>query len=549
MRIEARAVWSAFLTCSLAAPSLGEGLIYTLTPQFGRGALQVELVWDTEKRTQSVLRIAERWGQIDDVAGMIHGLSAQGGRLRREGSLFVIEHAANAQIAIRYIVQPGRAKFDDWRYSQHPITTDKFFHGVGAAFLLTPNSGSRMPSHYEVSLRWRLEAGQKAVASWGAGRGLAARLSVADLRDSVYLAGDLQLKTVDQGGRSVTIAMVDAFDFKLDEFARMTLEIIRRQVTFMREAAFPDFVVTAIPVGAPLNAGDSRLQGSGLFNSFALWVAPGAKLNDAVELLFAHELFHFWNGRRLPAQEPERLVYWFVEGFTDYYALRILYESGYWDTATFVKWINRRLREYQENPAIHARNDEIERDYWSKRNTVGEMAYQRGLLLGLRWHRMAQSQGVAEGVDKLFRRLLQRADAGGFELTNEAIRSAGVETLGAWFGPEFDRHVLRAEAVSVPADALAPRLLGRPSEIFAFDLGWDSKASLDQKKIVGLRAGSAAARAGTIEGATMLGWSLHSDVDRKIKLTLRIDGKTRQIEYFPRGEKQSAMQFHVSGPP
>lgn len=530
-----------------AVPAVAETLIYTLTPQFGKGALTVELVWATGNRTQSVLRIAERWGQIDDVSGMIKGFGVIGGQaMRAEGGLYVVKHAPNSELTVRYNVEPGRDKFDDWRYSQHPITTKKFFHGVGTAFLITPNTGSNMPNEYEVSLRWRVESSHKAVASWAVGRTVAARLSVADLRDSVYFAGDLQIKKVDDGGRSVTVAMVDDFDFTLDSFAKMTVEIIRRQVEFMRETAFPDFVVTAIPVGEPLKEGDSRLQGSGLYNSFALWVAPGARLNDAVEHLFAHELFHFWNGRMLAARQPERLVYWFIEGFTDYYALRILYESGYWSAATYTKWVNRHLHEYYENPAMTARNDEIERDYWNKRNTVGEVAYQRGLLLGLRWHKLAKNNGVVEGFDKLFRLLVQRGRDSGLQVSNDSIRAAGVDAMGSWFGAEFDRYVTNAEMIDPLADALAPKLKGVATQVYAFELGWDAKRSLEKKKIAGLVKGSAAEQAGLFEGADMLGWNLHGDVDRKIKVTLRVGNKAREIEYYPRGKSRSMIQYRVA---
>ena len=60
------------------------------------------------------------------------------------------------------------------------------------------------------------------------------------------------------------------------------------------------------------------------------------------------------------------LVYWFTEGLTDYYALRILRESGFWKQRLYAKWINRHIREYFHNPAIGATNDQIRKEFWSR---------------------------------------------------------------------------------------------------------------------------------------------------------------------------------------
>ena len=122
-------------------------------------------------------------------------------------------------------------------------------------------------------------------------------------------------------------------------------------------------------------------------------------------------------------------MYWFSEGLSDYYALRILFESGRWSAGKYAKWINKHIAEYQHNPARNADNDAIRRGYWSKRNTVGEVAYQRGLLLGLRWHKLARDNGQRDGLDRLFKTLVQRARTRGFKLSNAKIRRAGVELL------------------------------------------------------------------------------------------------------------------------
>lgn len=48
---------------------------------------------------------------------------------------------------------------------------------------------------------------------------------------------------------------------------------------------------------------------------------------------FTHELFHLWNGKSIRSSGPED---WFTEGFTNYYALKALYQAGMLDEASFL---------------------------------------------------------------------------------------------------------------------------------------------------------------------------------------------------------------------
>ncbi|MBU0638505.1 MAG: hypothetical protein KKB50_06535 [Planctomycetes bacterium] len=520
-----------------------EVLNYVLRPQPADRELEVELTWQTRGRNTSILSVSRRWGQVRDVAGLLRDVSfSQVHSAQRDQNRWLIRHPRGATITCRYRVDSDRQKLD-WDGTHYPVTTATFFHGLGNAFLLVPDHGDGAARRLQVTLRWELPEEWTGVCSWGTGRHVGARLDPADLRHSVYLAGRLITKTVQRDGHSVTVAALDRFDFELDDFAQMAAAIVAGQCAFMGETQFPPFVVTAVPVGEAVKAGDSRLSGAGLYQSFALFMAPNSTLTDAIEHLFAHELFHYWNGRLLGAEQPERLVYWFVEGFTDYYSLRILHESGHWTAAQYAKWVNRHLQEYHRNPAQHARNEDIEKNYWSERETVGEVAYQRGHLLGLRWHRLAREHGVSTGLDRLFKTLVERGRGGTFKLSNSRIRQAGCELLGDWFADDFDRFVLEAETVDVPKNALEPELAGHITAVYEHELGFERDRSLKERRVRGLRRGSHAEKAGLREGDELAGWSLYGDPNRKAELKIMRAGRIMTISFYPRGAREDMLQF------
>ncbi len=530
-----------------------ESLIYTISPRFGEGRTQVELTWETRGRTTSVLSVAQRFGKIENVAGLLSGVRIDGGKsIKRDGSLWIVTHATNATLEVRYEVGSKIKSFDEWDAQQLPIASADFFHGIGSAFLMTPNSHPGTPAEFEVALRWVLPAGYKAACSWGGtARSVAGRMKPADLKQSAYLAGKIQTKTREVDGLKVSVALVDAFPFSAEEFADFSARIVKAECDFMGETDFPEFLVTLIPVGRPLREGETRIAGSGLYHGFSLFLAPQSPLGDGVEHLFAHELFHYWNGRLLAAADPERMVYWFIEGFTDYYALRILHESKIWSDATYAKWLNKHIREYAANPSRNASNGEINESYWTQRDSVGQVAYQRGLMLGLRWQHLSKvrsgggskAAGKGAGLDRWVRSLIDRARAGHYEISNAELRKTGTQSLGDWFSAEFDKYVEQAATVEVPPDCLAPGLAGTATSVFEHDLGFDRARSLKEKRVRGLRAGGPADKAGLREGDELVSWTIPGGGDEATRLEIKRDGRARTIEYFARGEARSVLQF------
>lgn len=521
----------------------GRGLAYVLTPLPDEGRLRVEITWDDPGRRASRLAALERWGSVDDVPGLLSEVTFDPpATARQEGRRWIITHPVGKPVVCRYTVKADHPD-GDWSYSFHPLLTRDYFHGIGATFLLTPELPDGQPRDIPTTLRWELpKRWRGAVCSWGTGPACAARMTASDLTHSVYLAGDLTLVTRTVMDRPLTVALRDKFAFDADALADLAAGIIEDERRFMEDRDFPPYLVTAIPLGEVLPRGSSRLQGTGLYRSFAAFAAPKATLGEPIEHLFAHELFHYWNGRILDREPPPERVYWFSEGFTDYFALRILYASGRWNASRFAEWINRHVAGYFRNPARNATNDDIQRNFWRQRETVGEIAYQRGCLLALRWHFLARQHGVSGGVDLLFRALVHRAQETGFRISNERLRDEGVNLLGEWFGPDFDRFVTRAETIELPADALAPDFTGTVKPIYSYDPGFDETSYAD-KRVRGLKPGSSAEQAGLRDGDELLGWDVRPDPDFKAKVTVRRGALKQTIAYYPRGERYDVLQF------
>lgn len=534
---------------SASSPTVAsERLAYTFTPAPDEGIIRVELRWQTGDREQSTLAIQPHWASVPDIPMLLKQVSVTAGKFRREENRWIIDHQPSAEIRCEYEIR-GESQ-PDWDGSYYPIVTNDHFHGIGETFLITPNDDDASSNEYDISIDWKLPgAWPRAASSIGVGKHVSATLTLRDLRNAIYLAGHIQTRTQIVLDQPVTVAVAGEFEFSADELLSLCARIIGAERNFLPEAPLPAYLITAVTIGRPLPKGSTSMGGTGLHNSFALFLPPKAESNDALQHLLAHELFHHWNGRVLDREQPEELVYWFSEGLTEYYALRLLYESGIWDVNTLCTWINRHIAAYHRNPAKNATNEEILQEFWTKRKTVGQAPYQRGVLLAIRWHALAQQhdRGVrassTPGIDALFHELLRQAINDDTKITNDRIRAAGIEKLGNWFADEFDRFVIEAETIEVPPDALAPAIVGKPATIYEFALGFDRDRSIAERRIIDLVPDSPAAEAGLQENDELTSWSIGDDPDHPVRLDIRRDDKTKTIRYVPRGQEIRVLRF------
>ena len=180
-----------------------------------------------------------------------------------------------------------------------------------------------------------MEAGWKVASSFSVEPEEAsdATTTIHDFCQAVFLAGELRLLRRDIHGAPLWIAIAGTdWGFTDEAFADTAAKVVAAQRGFFADYAWPYFLISVIPVGR-YNPRSTSKGGTGLTNSFAIFMTPktGLALDEdgrGVPWLLSHELFHLWNGHRYRLEEPDQLGYWFSEGFTDYYARRLLLRAG-----------------------------------------------------------------------------------------------------------------------------------------------------------------------------------------------------------------------------
>jgi predicted metalloprotease with PDZ domain len=499
----------------------------------------------------TVFEVDENWGGVANAAELaldVRVVDASGQSLaiqKPQPHQWQVRAEASERLTASWHLAANDFQADsNPRVHYQPILTPTLFHMIG-------NLGLLQAQHLtddrprRIAVRWRgfQEAGWKVASSFSldpAGFEITAPLH--EVRNAVYLAGALRIYEVDVRGRPVGVAMAgEEWSFRDEDFLADVQTIVAAERAFFADDDFGFYLVSLIPVGVA-NPQSRSLGGTGLVQSFALFLQPDTRLGSrtgeefSVHVLLAHEMFHHWNGRIIGRADPEELVYWFSEGFTDFYARRILHRAGYGGSEEYASNLNRKLRDYWLSPACTASNAEIQTDFW-RNPDVGQLPYLRGDLVALLLDaEIRRSSDGAQSLDDFMRDAVERGRAGE-RVSTDSLLARVEEWTDAAFAQRLWEIVVEGRMVTIDAELFAPCFELTFEDMPAFDPGFDVAASMTDRVVRGLRADSAAALAGLRDGQPIVGWSMMPGrADVPIELTVQEKGEERTVRWQPQGQ-------------
>lgn len=428
--------------------------------------------------------------------------------------------------------QPG-AYFRPW-------LSPREFHGIGTTLWAYPAQYGKTVS---ASLHWTLPPGWTFCGSFGAGQADQSFTGTLEqFLASAYLAGDYRLRTVRAAGQPVTLALRGKA--RDDALAAVAGRIVGAEREFWGDGDAAYFLVALIPAGGAGGTAESRGDGGGveLTHAVLLFGDTGRSPDFRLEYVLAHEMFHTWNAGEIRSDG----LYWFSEGFTDYYARLLLLRAGLISADEYARDVNRVVREYAQSPARGRPGGEAARDFYAG-SDLSRLPYQQGMLLAARWNaQISVATGGRCSLDDAMRDLRRTARADDAPVTAQDVAGAVLK-----YAPHADpvgdvRRVVDAGGMLAPEPgALGPGFALRPVKVSPFEAGFDARATLDARVVSGVRPGSRAFWAGLRDGQEVLActpWT-PGDAQGRIAVTVRDAGGPRDIEWTPAGDPVLVPQF------
>lgn len=514
----------------------------------------VEISLDVRGRDtgETAFALCEDWHRMSTCQERVLGFTVHDSKGRAlaldapEPRIRVVRHAPRETLRASY-----RLRSDETAGGSAPLTRPDFFQVLGHS--LASPAHLRPSDRHRFRARWRglKRAGWSAASSFGLGERARYEGTLQDFRHSLWVAGRLRLLSARVRRAPVHVAVAgDDWGFSDLELQRLLLTLVTEMRGLMDDWDHPPLLVAVAPWGEK-KPGSTSMTGSGFVNAFSLLLTPGSTLQVArghgadVLRFLAHEMFHQWTGRRIPEDEPERAGEWFFEGFTDYYARRLLRRTGLIDTAAAVGDLNRVLARYWLNPFRNVKGVEA---VYGREQDLEHLSYQRGDIVAVLLDaEIRRTSAGRKSLDDVMRAVLVEAlrTRTGFD-TERLLRIFTGDTSPA-FVETLRRVVVDGETPVLGAPQVGPCLQAGEQRLGRFELGFDFQASRQSGVVAGVVPGSAAHAAGLRDGQKLLGWSFGGS-DPATPVELRVDGGEgpRRLSYLPNDGSVSAPRLSLA---
>jgi predicted metalloprotease with PDZ domain len=529
---------------------------YSVAPVMEGGALTglaVELRFAGDADGETLVQLPDEWAGADSLWRHLGDVRVDGaGSTRPEGpNGHRIAHAPGAPLTVRYRVSSaydGEPGFGFQKARPLILPGWFFFHGEGV--FAVPEGRDDSPATFawrDVPAGWTIASDLDYLARERAG-------TVTDISESASIgAPDLVVIERQVGGAPLRLATRGSWSFQPAELADAVAAIVDAENRFWGEPGRP-FLVPLAPLGG--SSSGYSFGGTGRTDAFSIVATPGFGLALASHFL-AHEYMHTWNARELGGHRSsdEGMGYWFTEGWTDFYAARILLRAGLWTPADYAAELNTVLMRYAASPARTAPNAELAERFWSDQ-AFEKMPYDRGHLLALRLNgRIRRETAGRADMDDVMQaqRAMARAQAGQPGRMDAATLFPAIarDRFAVDVSDEIARHVDRGEPILLPADLFGAcasiQTLSQPDFHRGFDLAATEAAG---GVIAGTDAASPAYAAGLRDGMRIIRREAGTPGDPTIEYAYRVDdgGTERVIRYLPAGRGTVTFQRVTLGP-
>jgi len=547
MRFFLAVIFFAFLTsCSSApqTPQSTDSVHYVIEPTVfeAKPALHFHLSFTGTQTGRTFLELPSQWASESDYFKDLKELKVITPKVLMENGakpyIKILSHKPQEVIEISYILTEQKPHGDQ---PYRSLIKNEYFHFIGHAAFVVPNSADNINLKFDI--RWKnFPSSFKFANSFNSdSEHLWLQTNIGNLKQSVFLGGDYRLSKVTVNNQPLYIAMRGKWSFVDEEFFSAVRSVVEFQRNFWNDHGFPYFFVSLMPVRIEKG---SMAGGTGLTNSFSMYVSEDLNLKNDIIPLLSHEHFHTWNGSKIHQVSPEELYYWFSEGFTSYYSRLFILRAGYMTLKEYVDDINRDIFDYSISPVKTAPNARIKKEFW-KNEFIGKLPYYRGDLLALNWNTKIKQDSLGKrSLDDFMKAMYELSKtqdpAVDDKSVSELIRK-DVPSVAA----DLRAYIWQGNMITPHEKALGSCVKREFISLGKFEHGFDADKTYALGVITGLKNGSPAHKAGLREGMKLLDRKMVYPPFSESQVKVLIHGEEKWLSFLPVSQKKHLMPHYI----
>ncbi len=502
----------------------------------GDGSISVAVTFRGESDGSTVLNLPDEWGGQAELYRSVQNLRVRNASIADTDKphVKVLAHDPNAEITVTYrVVQDFKGPFRNAvRY--RPVAGANHFHWIGNTVFILPAGEESDKIAFE--LEWKNFPSVWTIAnSFGVDqRRQKTETTLGELTAGLYVGGDYRVTRTQAAGKPVFVAIRDKRKVDDAELATMVSRVIGAQRAFWNDHSQSRYLVSLTAWDEGPNS--SSFGGTGLTNAFALFATPNATI-PGIRGLLSHEYSHNWVPMKMGRMpDPEQSLYWFSEGFNEFYTYRQLLKAGIISRQEYIDTYNSHIREYYMLPTRNEPNERIVKDFWNDSN-VGRLPYLRGFLFATNLDAaIRRRSGGVKSLDDAMFEIYKSAAAGSKPtLSFEYLTGVFSRHLGEDPTALMKRQLVEGQLIEPASDALGGDVALKTVPMDMFELGFDFEKLAKERSIAGVNTDTAAYDAGLRNGQQRIGGVsiFFGDTTREIELKVKDDEGEKSVKFLP----------------
>jgi len=495
-------------------------------------SLFITLAFKGNRTGSTVLHLPNEWAsakQLYKAISLLKAISA-GTSIdsTKKPNEYTLKYSPDTRIELSYVLSKDWKGALEYPLYFRPVIEADHFYFEGYSGLVYPDMDDRQQLTCKISYKGFSSDDFIGNSFFSNDSTARFKTTLGNLRNGVFCGGKFRSKEIQLSNQKIVVAITGQYAFTDEDAYTNISKIMISEREFWKDKSAPYFFTVLLATKSPGNSG-----GTAHYNSFCLFQSSNIKLTEGVLYTMSHEYFHTWLGQGLKMPQPNELYKWFSEGFTDYYAYKMQYVTGLLSQSDFLNRINKKLKDYYLSHYFTLDNQQLIGRYWEN-SGLKDLSYCRGLAIAFALDNQIKINNSGS-LDDLLREFYKESKP---EMVFSKLK--------------FDQLVLKYTNTATLAaidsantgvnDGLTKILpnSGHYKTEFViidkvFDIGFDFEASKKAKKIVGLKPGSNAEKAGLAENMDITnGFSFWpNDAEKPAKVQVINNGEKKWIEFMP----------------
>ena len=284
-----------------------------------------------------------------------------------------------------------------------------------------------------------------------------------------------------------------------------------------------------------------KLEGRSMYNSFSFYFSgkfKSAHLPLLFDLVFTHEFTHTWIGTNLLSESTSwESMKWFIEGFTDYYALRINLESGLISEKQYIDKLNQAIQLYLLSPYRESSLETYINNFRFDEK-LEKLPYNKGAVFAFYLDGYIRDKSSGKyNLDDLMRAILNSPGKEQIKgnLNYHLMHDISQEELGIPISSIIESHIVNGELIPIVSPIIDSV---KHQKMDLFDYGFDFAESIKEEVVIGLRESTHAYQQGLRNGQKIVAIKQFAhQTDQEVILIVKNEKEESIIRFSPQGAK------------